>query len=85
MPRKEHRLAKSPLARKQRRLLGFNVRQARMGRDWSPAELAGKVGISVPMIYNIEKGENMPSASVLFALMELFRPGVQVPLMEETE
>lgn len=38
-------------------LLGLQIRQARIERAWTHAELAGRAGITLPTLAKIERGE----------------------------
>ena len=57
-------------------LLGAQIRQARVERDWTAALLAERAGISVDTLRKVERGEPTVSLGIAFDLAAL----VGVPL-----
>ena len=56
----------------------------RAERDWSQAELAGRVNVSRQTINQIERGKHDPSLSLAFKIARLFGKSVE-EIFEETE
>ncbi len=50
--------------------IGANIRKLRRDRDMTQATLADLMGTTVAMISNYERGQHMPSASVVKRLSE---------------
>ena len=52
--------------------MGAAIRQARAARKWSQATLAERLDVSVDYVGMLERGERLPSVSVLFQVATLF-------------
>jgi transcriptional regulator with XRE-family HTH domain/Zn-dependent peptidase ImmA (M78 family) len=50
--------------------LGENIRSFRQSRNWTLAELASKIGIQEGPLGRIERGGNLPSATVIYNLSQ---------------
>jgi len=50
------------------KIVGQNIRFFRRSRNWTLLELASKIGIKEGPLGRIERGENLPSATVLYKL-----------------
>ena len=50
--------------------IGKNIRFFRCSRNWTLAQLASKIGIQEGPLGRIERGENLPSATVIFNLTQ---------------
>jgi transcriptional regulator with XRE-family HTH domain len=48
----------SPQTREALRILAASIRAARLGRGWTEADLAERVGVSRPTIVNLEAGRS---------------------------
>jgi transcriptional regulator with XRE-family HTH domain len=55
--------------------IGPEVRRLRMERRWTLAELAGRLGLSVSRLSEIERGDGSFSAEHLLVIFELFHVG----------
>ncbi len=69
----------SPYTLRATRLLGAQVRQARLERRWSTRELAERAGITRPTLHNIEAGEPTVGLGIAFESAAL----LGVPLFRE--
>jgi transcriptional regulator with XRE-family HTH domain len=53
-------------------ILALRVRQARITREWTQEELAGRVGLSVRYIGQIERCRASPTVNVLGRIADAF-------------
>ncbi|WP_321416375.1 helix-turn-helix transcriptional regulator [uncultured Desulfobacter sp.] len=51
------------------KFIGENIRSFRQSRDWTLAQLASKIGIQEGPLGRIERGGNLPSATVIYNLV----------------
>lgn len=58
-----------PRAQRQIRLLGERLRAARMRREMTQADLAARVGVSVPTIAKLESGDTSTSFSTVLRVL----------------
>lgn len=58
-----------PRAQRQIRLLGERLRAARMRREMTQADLAARVGVSVPTIAKLESGDTSTSLSTVLRVL----------------
>jgi len=54
-----------------------HVRELRIGRDWSQAELAERLDVSRQTIHAIETGKYDPSLPLAFKIARLFRRTIE--------
>jgi transcriptional regulator with XRE-family HTH domain len=69
----------SPIVRDAAALLGARIRLARGERRWTLAELAARVGASVPTIRKVERGDPTVAIGVAFEAAAV----LGVPLFDE--
>lgn len=55
--------------------LGQTVRQARLRRNWSQTELAGRIGASRQSVVSLEKGDTGISLGLLLKALDVFGYG----------
>ena len=60
-------------------VIGRRIRELRLARGWSRAELAERAGISRAYVWDLENEARVPGAKLLSNLAEAF--GVQVPYL----
>lgn len=65
--------------------MGASIRRLRQARDWSQAELAEKVDVSVDYIGLLERGLRLPAVGVLVQISEIFRVSTDEVLGREGE
>lgn len=69
MPKR--RILPLPTARDALTVLGSLIRQRRVERGWTRAELARRLGLSVPTVTSIERGEPQVAIGSVFNAAEL--------------
>jgi len=69
----------SPHTLKATKLLGALIRQARLQRRWSTAELAERAGITRPTLHNVEAGDPRVGLGIAFETAAL----LGIPLFRE--
>jgi len=69
----------SPYTLRATKLLGAQIRQARLERRWSSRELAERAGITRPTLHNIEAGEPTVGLGIAFECAAL----LGVPLFRD--
>lgn len=52
------------------KFIGMNIRSFRQSRNWTLAQLASKIGIQEGPLGRIERGGNLPSATVIYNLAQ---------------
>ena len=67
------------------KFIGKNIRKLRRQRGWSMAALAEKVGMSGVPLGRIERGENAPSASVIYRLAKELNVSVDTLFAEDEQ
>jgi transcriptional regulator with XRE-family HTH domain len=65
--------------------MGASIRRLRQARDWSQAELAEKVDVSVDYVGLLERGLRLPAVGVLVQISEIFRVSTDEVLGREGE
>jgi transcriptional regulator with XRE-family HTH domain len=60
------------------KILGGRLRQLRLAREWTQEQLAEAAGITSTYISDLERGEKVPSLSILLRLAR----GLDIPLAE---
>jgi transcriptional regulator with XRE-family HTH domain len=65
--------------------MGGSIRRLRQARDWSQAELAEKVDVSVDYVGLLERGQRLPAVGVLVQISEIFRVSTDEVLGREGE
>ena len=63
--------------------LGKRIRQLRVERGWTQAELADKVGVYQGQISAYEKGKNEPSSGILRSMAEVFEVSADYLLFDD--
>jgi DNA-binding XRE family transcriptional regulator len=58
------------------RAIGARVRQERLARSWTLADLSTRTGIKVPNLSRLEKGKHSPSLDTLVKVADAFGTGV---------
>jgi transcriptional regulator with XRE-family HTH domain len=71
------------LVKKQLAAFGTNLRQCRLGNEWTLAELAQRSGLSRPFLSRLESGNRQASIVAVLTLSQVF--GVSPAAMFETQ
>jgi|SRR5271155_2126621 len=66
----------SPITLEATKLLGFEIRLARRERRWTAQDLAERIGVSLPTLLRIERGEPTVSLGAVFEAATIL--GVQL-------
>lgn len=66
-------------------MLGMRIAFLRLGKGWSQAGLAQRIGSSTEMVYAYERGRQKPSSDMLLRLAEEFGMTTDYLLTGETQ
>jgi len=74
-----------PRAMKQIRELGERLRNARLRRSMTQAELAARVGVSVPTLGKLENGDPTTSLATMLRVLTVLGLGADIDLLAKED